>query len=212
MWIYRQSKDFSASAEMLDRKAPQAADTARDPSTQLQTARVSGPSRGRFVAAPSRHRRLLVAVAFVVLPVMVAVLLPTGALALSAHAKAHGVNFTLTDARVKSGARTGTSAGVFSGRPFGTGAVVQRVTVTSIAGPVIGTKVTFTIFTANGSITGTGRGRRRINADGTVTTVSARAITGGTGAYRDARGHLTVTGTTAANGITTSHWTGSVRY
>ena len=47
------------------------------------------------------------------------------------------IAFTLTDARVKSGPRTGTSAGVLIGRPFGTGAVTQRVTVTSVAGPVV---------------------------------------------------------------------------
>jgi hypothetical protein len=137
--------------------------------------------------------------------------MPAGALAVGGQ-RVHQVDFKLTDAKVMSGFNTGTSAGVFSGKPFGSGAVVQRVSVTSVSGSVVTTTSRFTIFTTKGTVEGTGRGTRTTNPDGSATVVGTRTITSGTGAYRGARGHLEVTGTTATNGITTSHWVGSVRY
>lgn len=133
--------------------------------------------------------------------------LPTSAVAASTH----HISFTLTDAIVAHGSGTGTSAGVFSGRPFGNGAVVQRIAVTSITGSTATTKATFTIFTTKGTLKGTGRSTRTTQPDGTVSISASRTITGGTGAYQGARGRVTVTGTTR-NGITTSHWVGTVRY
>lgn len=125
---------------------------------------------------------------------------------------AHRVEFTLRDARVTSRGNRGTSAGVFSGGPFGHGAVIQRVTITRVSPTVATSDVTFTIFSARGTVRGTGRSTRTTHPDGTVTAVGTRTVTEGTGAYRDARGQLTFTASAARNGITTSRWTGSLRY
>jgi hypothetical protein len=141
----------------------------------------------------------------------IAVLVPAGAMALSAP-RAHPVDFKLYDAKVMSGGNRGTTAGVLSGKPFGSGAVVERITVTSVNRSVATTKVAFTIFTTQGTLEGIGRSTRTTNANGTVTLVGTRTVGGGTGAYRAARGRLTLHGRAATNGITTSRWAGRLRY
>jgi hypothetical protein len=83
--------------------------------------------------------------------------------------------------------------------------------ITSVDGATATTKVSFTIFANEDTVTGTGYSIRTTNPDGTVTARGTRTITGGTGAYRGASGQLTLTAT-AVNGITTSHWDGSIRY
>jgi hypothetical protein len=86
---------------------------------------------------------------------VVAMLLPAGALAIGTG-RSHRADFKLVDARVESGVNTGTSAGVFAGKPFGNGANVQRVTVTAVHGSVATTIQTFTIYTAKAVSTGRG--------------------------------------------------------
>lgn len=191
-------------AATKDRNPIQTAEAAPDISARVPP---ESDGRPRRSAATLRHRVVLAAVA-----ALLVALLPAGASALGTDHHSHRIAFTLTDARVTSGPRTGTSAGVLSGRPFGSGAVVQHVTVASLAGSVVKTKVAFTIYTATGSIVGHGRGQRTTNPDGTITTVGTRTITGGTGVYRGAHGQVNVRGTSATNGITITRWTGNVRY
>jgi hypothetical protein len=132
-------------------------------------------------------------------------------MALSAP-RAHHADFKLFDAKVISAGNTGTSVGVLRGKPFGSGAVVERITVTSVHGSVATTKVAFTIFTTQGTVEGTGRSTRITHPNDTVTLVGTRTVGGATGVYRGARGRLTLHGRLATDGITTSHWVGSLRY
>ncbi len=141
----------------------------------------------------------------------IATTVPVGAMALSAP-RTHRVDFKLSDAKVMSVGHTGTSVGVLRGKPFGSGAVIERITVTAVHGSEATTKVAFTIFTTQGTLEGTGRSTRITHADDTVTLVGTRTVEGGTGAYRAAHGRLALHGRLATDGITTSHWVGSVRY
>ncbi len=108
----------------------------------------------------------------------------------AAASATHHVNLTLNDATVIVRVGGGTTAGVFSGSPFGSGAIVQRIRVTSASGPTVKTQSTITIFTTKGRLTGRGGSTRTTHPDGSMSIIATRSITGGTGAYRDAAGHL----------------------
>ena len=136
-------------------------------------------------------------------------LLPVLAVALAAAVSAapatarsrHAVSLLLRDAIVQRTATAEgvvvTAAGVFRGRPFGAGAIVQRVRPRPLPGGGETTRSTFTIFTKRGSLSGTGRSTRTPQPDGTVSVTAARTITGGTGAYKRATGRMRLRGRTA---------------
>jgi hypothetical protein len=78
------------------------------------------------------------------------------------------------------------ATGIVSGQPFGSGAIVRRVTESNNV-----LSVAFTIFAASGSVRGTATETRTDNADGSVSfTITRGTISGGTGAYRGARGTI----------------------
>jgi hypothetical protein len=135
---------------------------------------------------------------------MLSVCLPASADA----ATRHHVDIRGSDAIVERATNFVRVAGIFRGRPFRRGAIVQRVSAIS---PTGGTTSTFAIFTKRGTVSGTGRSTRTPQPDGSVLAVGSRTVKRGTGAYRGARGRLRITGVTRA-GITTFRWTGTVRY
>jgi hypothetical protein len=127
----------------------------------------------------------------------------------------HAVNLLLRDAIVQRTATDEgvvvTAAGVFRGRPFGAGAIVQRVRPTPSSDGGETTRSTFTIFTKRGSLSGTGRSTRTPQPDGTVSVTASRTITAGTGTYTGASGRLRLSGRTA-EGITRVRWRGYAIY
>jgi hypothetical protein len=151
-------------------------------------------------------------------------LLPVFSVALAAAAVAppatarsrHTVSLVLRDTIVQrtlsAEGLVNTTAGAFTGRPFGDGAIVQRVQPTPLPEGGETTRSTFTIFTKRGSLSGTGRSTRTPQPDGTVSVTASRTITGGTGAYKSATGRLRVRGSRSAEGITTARWRGYASY
>jgi len=127
----------------------------------------------------------------------------------------HAVSLVLRDAIVQrktdADGAVITTAGAFRGRPFGAGAIVQRVRPTPMPGGGETTRSTFTIFTKRGSLSGTGRSTRTPQPDGTVSVTASRTIIGGTGAYNGASGRLRLRGRSAGSS-TTVRWRGYAVY
>ena len=74
------------------------------------------------------------------------------------------------------------------------GASRQRIEVVSINKNVVDFKAKLTAYVHNGSIEGKYHGAATFQQDGSATVVGEGRITDGTGAYRDATGKLTGTG------------------
>jgi len=92
---------------------------------------------------------------------------------------------------------TATLAGSLKSKPFGDGAVVDRVTITGQPQPnVIAFKGTEVDYYSDGSLRNTLTGTATISADGTQNIVVNGRITGGTARYKGATGSYRFTGTT----------------
>lgn len=134
-----------------------------------------------------------------------ALALPTAALAAKKR-KTHKVNANVAAAVV--GGQSGNT--IVAGTVSGTlkGAVVYNV---KTAGSVL--TVPFTAFTAKGTLKGTGSVTFTTNPDNSVTYAGTGKVTGGTGAYKGAKGTFAVTGGVAANDtVIKLNLKGSVKY
>lgn len=93
---------------------------------------------------------------------------------------------------------TAVIAGTWKTNLYGNGAVVDRVRITGNPTPTKfafrGTEVCFVAF---GTLKDTFTGTATVQADGSQTLVTQGRFTGGTGAYRGAKGSFTFTGSTA---------------
>ena len=148
-------------------------------------------------------RRLCIGIAVAVM----GVLLVPGVAGSAAKGKKRAVDITVKAAVVDSANGSNTVAGVLSGKPTGSGAVVYK---TRSSGSDIA--ATYKAFYAKGTLRGTVLTTPTPQPDGSVSFNGKLQIKGGTGKYRGAKGKdLTVTGTLANNRIT-FHITGSVRY
>jgi hypothetical protein len=156
-----------------------------------------------------RSRRRLLPVLSVALA---AAVLAPAATARSRHTVSVILRDTIVQRTLSAEGLVNTTAGAFTGRPFGAGAIVQRVRPTPSPEGGERTRSTFTIFTKRGSLSGTGRSTRTPQPDGTVSVTASRRITGGTGAYKSATGRLRVRGSRSTEGITTARWRGYVIY
>jgi hypothetical protein len=106
------------------------------------------------------------------------------------------------------------NAGTWATSIWGDGAVVDQVMITAQPAPATfafqGTEVG---FLAHGTFKDTFTGTATVNPDGTQTVLSKGRITGGTGAYRGAKGSFTFSGSTApGSSIVNGHSSGTVSY
>jgi hypothetical protein len=93
---------------------------------------------------------------------------------------------------------TAVIAGTWKTNRYGAGAVIDRVTITGRPGPATfafrGTEVCFVAF---GTFKDTFTGTAAVQPDGSQKIVTQGRFTGGTGAYRGAKGSFKFTGSTA---------------
>jgi hypothetical protein len=109
---------------------------------------------------------------------------------------------------------TAVLAGTWVTDLFGTGSVVDHVTIT---GRPSSTTFTFrgteTCFAAKGSLSDRFSGTATVNPDGTQTITIKGRYVGGTGAYRGAKGSFTFNGATASgSSIVNGHSSGTISY
>jgi hypothetical protein len=152
----------------------------------------------------------------------VAVIVALGSIAIAppiaqGAANKHQIKLTIKDATITSqGDRLGnkqTTAGLVSGKPFGHG--VESITdkVTTVTSTTITFAGTITIYTAQGTITGTIKIKIKPASTGGATGTGTGKISGGTGSYTGAHGTFTFTGSESANStVFVSHVTGTVSY
>jgi hypothetical protein len=140
---------------------------------------------------------------------VMALLLGVGALGVApglAQAKAtHTYTATLQSAPLETGngypAPGGTAllAGSLKSKPFGAGAVIDRVTITGQPQPnVFAFKGEERVFFAEGTQRNKFTGTATVQADGSQEVAVKGRYTGGTGRYRGASGRYTFSGTVAS--------------
>ena len=116
------------------------------------------------------------------------------------------VNFTVTAASIGMQGSQSVYAGSVSDPNLGSGAVVYL-----ISGGLAQTG-TFTTWFSKGSVHGTFTVTVTPNADGTFTSSGTLTVTGGTAAYKGARGNLTNAGSIDKQHIAHPHITGKIKY
>jgi hypothetical protein len=126
--------------------------------------------------------------------------------ALGAKKRAHKVNVTVVAGTVGVAGPTAIIAGTVSGTLKG--AVVYHAT----PAPNNQVKNTFTAFTTKGSIKGTAVVTATPQPDGTSVFSGSGKVTGGTGAYKGAKGTFTATGNSTTDGLIHLTLKGSVKY
>jgi hypothetical protein len=106
------------------------------------------------------------------------------------------------------------NAGTWATSLWGDGAVVDQIMITGQPAPgTFAFQGTETGFVALGTFRDKFTGTATVNPDGTQTVVSKGRITGGTGAYRGAKGSFTFSGSTAAgSSVVDGHSSGTVSY
>jgi len=115
--------------------------------------------------------------------------------------------------------RVGTTtvhAGVASLPPGGRGAVVDKVTITTLSLATLSAtfKGSATFFFFTGTLSAKSVGRATIHMDGSVTFRGTTTFASGTGAYKGVTGHLTFTGGSRnkPGSVTTFHLAGTATY
>ena len=104
------------------------------------------------------------------------------------------------------------NVGTISGNPA-SGAVIQHVTITGHPTTTTYTlKATATDFYANGTTRTSFSGVATAQPNGALTVTSNGHYTGGTGAYRGARGTFSFASAAAPSGPLVAHLTGAIRY
>jgi hypothetical protein len=104
-------------------------------------------------------------------------------------------------------------AGSLDSSAFGSGAVVDHVTVTGIEGSVVSFEGTEVDYYARGTQRNTFTGTATIASDGSQSLAVNGRFTGGTGRYKGAKGRYEFEGTVAAGAtIVVGHSSGRVAY
>jgi hypothetical protein len=129
-----------------------------------------------------------------------AIAVPSGS---AATKKAHKLDGALVARGLEGDIVTGT----FTGQP-GSGAVIYKITVKSD-----GTQdIAIQGFFAKGALRGKGNVTVTPQSDGTATFTGSAKITGGTGAYKGAKGAFTTNGTIDSTGLIKAKNVGTVKY
>jgi hypothetical protein len=131
--------------------------------------------------------------------------------------KSHHLKLTIKDSTITSqGDSPGnkqTTAGLVKGNPFGRGVESISDKVTNATSTAITFNGTITIYTAQGTLTGTVKFKITPAPNGSATGTGSGKITNGTGRYKGAHGKVNFTGAQAANSsVFVSHATGTVSY
>lgn len=145
------------------------------------------------------HKRLRMTLALVAL-IVAAVAVPAGN---AATKKSHKINATVTARGLEGNTVTGTIKGA-----LGSGAVVYVVS----GGPNGTQNLAIQSFFAKGTLKAKGNVTVAVQPDGSATVVGSGNVTGGTGAYKGAKGKFTTTGTIDKNGIIHATITGTAKY
>jgi hypothetical protein len=108
---------------------------------------------------------------------------------------------------------TAVLAGVLENSEFGSGATIAQVTIADVEANVVSFEGTEVDYYTRGSQRNKFTGTATIEGDGSQTLVIHGGFTGGTGAYKGAKGRYTFHGTTPPGGtVTTGSSHGSVRF
>ncbi len=145
----------------------------------------------------------------------------------AAHARRkHAIKLTVVESQISTTnpnpagppavGSTTVRAGVVSQMPGGSGAVVDRVTITSLS--LSTDSATFkgraTFFLLNGTLSVKSAGRATRHADGSLTISGTATYTRGTGVYKSVTGHLNFVGGSpnTPGSVTTFHLVGTATY
>jgi hypothetical protein len=152
----------------------------------------------------------------------IAVIIPILSLAIAAPLaqampKQHQLKLTIKDSTITSqGDSPGNkqnTAGLVSGNPFGRAVESISDKVTNATSTTITFSGTITIYTTQGTVTGTIKFKIIPASNGSATGTGGGKVTNGTGRYKGAHGKFTFTGAEAANSpVFVSHVTGALSY
>lgn len=149
------------------------------------------------------HKRTSLAAPFVTLVAVAGLAVP------AARAKSdHHYTSVIRNTAISTGAGypapggTAVLAGTWTTDLFGAGAVVDRVKITGQPGPTtFAFKGTEVCYAPNGTIRDVFTGTAVVQPDGSQKITTKGTFTGGTGAYRGAKGSFTFTGATAPGAL-----------